>query len=63
MATTIVFLPGESPWTEEPRRLQSMWLQRVGRDLETKPPQSVLFSVLASAPLTESLNTSDLKKL
>ena len=26
---TPVFLPGESPWTEEPGRLQSMGLQRV----------------------------------
>ena len=31
-----VFLPGESPWTEEPGRLQSMGLQRVGHDRETK---------------------------
>ena len=29
---TPVFLPGESPWTEEPGRLQSMGLQRVGHD-------------------------------
>ena len=27
-----VFLPGESPWTEEPGRLQSMGLQRVRHD-------------------------------
>ena len=27
-----VFLSGESPWTEEPGRLQSMGLQRVGHD-------------------------------
>ena len=27
-----LFLPGESPWTEEPGRLQSMGLQRVGHD-------------------------------
>jgi len=26
---TPVFLPGESPWTEEPGRLQSMGSQRV----------------------------------
>ena len=26
---TPVFLPGESPWTEEPTSLQSMGLQRV----------------------------------
>ena len=29
---TPVFLTGESPWTEEPDRLQSMGLQRVGHD-------------------------------
>ena len=29
---TQVFLPGESPWTEEPGGLQSIELQRVGHD-------------------------------
>ena len=29
---TPVFLPGESPWTEEPGRLQSMGSQRVGHN-------------------------------
>ena len=29
---TLVFLAGESPWTEEPSRLQSMGSQRVGHD-------------------------------
>ena len=32
MATTPVFLPGESPLTEEPSTLQSMGLQRVRHD-------------------------------
>ena len=32
MVTTPVFLPGESPWKEEPGYLQSMGLQRVGHD-------------------------------
>ena len=32
MATTPVFLPGESPWTEEPGGLQSMGSQRAGHD-------------------------------
>ena len=32
MATTPVFLPGESQWTEEPGKLQSMGLHRVGHD-------------------------------
>ena len=27
-----VFLPGESPWAEEPGRLQSMGSKRVGHD-------------------------------
>ena len=29
---TPVFLPGESPWTEEPGGLRSLWPQRVGHD-------------------------------
>ena len=29
---TTVFLPGESPWTEEPGGLQSMGSHRVGHD-------------------------------
>ena len=29
---TLVFLPGESPWTEEPGRLQSMGSKRVGQN-------------------------------
>ena len=33
---TPVFLPGESPWKEEPGRLQSMGLQRVGHNLATE---------------------------
>ena len=32
MATHSIFLPGESPWTEEPGGLQSTGLQRVGHD-------------------------------
>ena len=30
--STPVLLPGETPWTEEPGRLQSMGFQRVGHD-------------------------------
>ena len=33
---TPVFLPGESPWTEERGGLQSMWSQRVRHDWATK---------------------------
>ena len=32
MAATSIFLPGDSPWTEEPGGLQSMESQRVGLD-------------------------------
>ena len=32
MLSTLVFLPRESLWTEEPGRLQSMGSQRVGHD-------------------------------
>ena len=32
MATHSVSLPGESPWTEEPNRLQSMGSQRAEHD-------------------------------
>ena len=32
MATPPVYLPGESPWIEEPGGLQSMGSQRVGHD-------------------------------
>ena len=32
MATPPVFLPGESPWTEEPGGLQSMGSRRIGHD-------------------------------
>ena len=28
----MVFFPGESPWKEEPGRLQSMGLQRIGHN-------------------------------
>ena len=36
MATTLVFLPGESPGTEEPGRLQSMGSEIVVNDYTTK---------------------------
>ena len=36
MTTHSSILAWEVPWTEEPGRLQSMGLQRVGRDLATK---------------------------
>ena len=39
MATHSSILAWRIPWTEEPVRLLSMGLQRVGHDLVTKPPQ------------------------
>ena len=36
MATSLVFLPGESPWAEKPGRLQSIGSQRVGYDWDTQ---------------------------
>ena len=39
MATHSSILAWEIPWTEEPGGLQSMGLQRVGRDLVTKQQQ------------------------
>ena len=36
---TPVYLPGESPWAEEPGWLQSMGSQRVGHDWVTKQKQ------------------------
>ena len=38
MATHSSVFAWKSPWTEEPRRLQSMGLQRVRQDLVIKPP-------------------------
>ena len=38
MATHASILVWKIPWTEEPGRLQSMGLQRVGHDIATKPP-------------------------
>ena len=38
MATHSCILAWKVPWTGEPGGLQSMGLQRVRQDLETKPP-------------------------
>ena len=42
MATHSISLPGESPQTEKPGRLQSMGLQRVIHDLVSKQQQSLV---------------------
>ena len=46
MATHFSILARETPWTEEPGRLQSTVLQRVGHDLAIKQQQSVLGTVI-----------------
>ena len=43
---TPVFLPGESPWTEEPGMLQSMGSQRVGYNWVTKHSTSSNTAIL-----------------
>ena len=43
---TSVFLPGESPWTEEPSGPQSIGLQRVGYDWVTKHTAHWLIQIL-----------------
>ena len=48
-----VFLFGESPWTEEPGRLQSMGSQRAGHDSVTK--HSTAHTYIASADALKSL--------
>ena len=47
METHSIFLAWEIPWTEEPGGLQSMGLQRVGRDPRI---QIALSEVFDSAP-------------
>ena len=39
MATHSIILAWETPWTQEPGRLQSMGLQTVGHDLVTEAQQ------------------------
>ena len=67
MATTPVFLPGESPWTEEPGGIQSMGSQRVRQDWVTKHstahrPQTKMF-LDAVKCLSEGKITSGWKPL
>ena len=61
---TPVLLPGESPWTEKPGRLQSIGSQRVGHDRATKhstdhSPRGTDFGV--SSTEAESHPNSSLK--
>ena len=45
-----VFLPGESPWAEEPGGLQFMGLQRVGHDWATKHSTAICVKHLLQCP-------------
>ena len=42
-----IFLPGESPWTEEPSGLQSMGSQRVRHNWSILGPRSAPFTTIA----------------
>ena len=42
MATHSSILAWKISWTEEPRKLQTMGLQKVGHHLATKPPQYII---------------------
>ena len=56
---TPVFLPGETPWTEEPGRLQSMGSQRIGHDSVTNHTQHVHVKSFQSCPtLFDPMNWS-----
>ena len=46
MATHSSILAWRIPWTEEPRGLQSIGLQRVGHDLAAKPSPSSIYIYL-----------------
>ena len=52
---TPVFLPGQSPWTEEPGELQSMESQRVRHDRETK--HSTYLGILYRSKNVQSMIT------
>ena len=49
MATHSTILAWEVQWTEEPGGLQSMGLQRIGQDLETKPPLDTAVEGMATS--------------
>ena len=57
MATQSSIFAWRIPWTEEPGRLQSMELQRVGHDFET---EQVHTQVLVSIALLSLLSNSEI---
>ena len=61
MATYSSVLPWETPWTEEPGRLQSMRLQRIRYNLATKPPLPLLVSPWVRFPGIPKTDASETK--
>ena len=57
MATHSSTLAWQIPWTEEPGRLQSMRVQRVGHDLATKQQQKYKYTTV-SLYCTSETNTT-----
>ena len=59
MATHSSFLAWRIPWTEEPGRLQSMGLQRVGHNLATEHTYTHAYGTLASGPTKRVQNQQE----
>ena len=51
MATHSSILAWRIQWTEEPGRLQSMGVTRVGHNLATKPPPPYIYSDFSQTPV------------
>ena len=60
---TPIFLPGESPWSEEPGGLQSMGLQRVGHDWVTKHISAIVSIFAVSWPQGHYSSVHILRKM
>ena len=60
MATHSRILAWEIPWTEEPDRLQSIGLERVRHDLETKPPLCINESLCFIAEINTTIYMNQL---
>ena len=57
MATHSIILAWRIPWTEEPGRLQSMGLQRMGQDWVTKHTQAATWLLHKSILINKTLKT------
>ena len=58
MAAHSNILACETPWREEPGRLQSMGLQRVGHELATKQKQYLTFQQKTDSLIKKTNNTT-----